>query len=127
MEDYSINATKATPAINFNSQTGILSINGRSIPEDSVSFFEPLQNIIRQYLENSLPNNIINIRLDYLNSSSTACLLGILRDYEKLNKTITTIVNWQYESEDEDILNIGLNFSEIIDLKFNMIVVDELN
>ena len=49
------------------------------------------------------------------------------RDYEKLNKTITTIVNWQYESEDEDILNIGLNFSEIIDLKFNMIVVDELN
>jgi hypothetical protein len=127
MEDYSINATKATPAINFNSQTGILSINGRSIPEDSVSFFEPLQNIIRQYLENSLPNNTINIRFDYLNSSSTACLLGILRDYEKLNKTITTIVNWQYESEDEDILNIGLNFSEIIDLKFNMIVVDELN
>jgi hypothetical protein len=127
MEDYSINATKATPAINFNSQTGILSINGRSIPEDSVSFFEPLQNIIRQYLENSLPNNTINIRLDYLNSSSTACLLGILRDYEKLNKTITTIVNWQYELEDEDILNIGLNFSEIIDLKFNMIVVDELN
>jgi hypothetical protein len=127
MEDYSINATKATPAINFNLQTGILSINGRSIPEDSVSFFEPLQNIVRQYLENSLPNNTINIRLDYLNSSSTACLLGILRDYEKLNKTITTIVNWQYESEDEDILNIGLNFSEIIDLKFNMIVVDELN
>ena len=127
MEDYSINATKATPAIKFNSQTGILSINGRSIPEDSVSFFEPLQNIVRQYLENSLPNNTINIRLDYLNSSSTACLLGILRDYEKLNKTITTIVNWQYESEDEDILNIGLNFSEIIDLKFNMIVVDELN
>ena len=127
MEDYSINATKATPAINFNSQTGILSINGRSIPEDSVSFFEPLQNIVRQYLENSLPNNTINIRLDYLNSSSTACLLGILRDYEKLNKSVTTIVNWQYESEDEDILNIGLNFSEIIDLKFNMIVVDELN
>ena len=127
MEDYSINATKATPAINFNLQTGILSINGRSIPEDSVSFFEPLQNIVRQYLENSLPNNTINIRLDYLNSSSTACLLGILRDYEKLNKTITTILNWQYESEDEDILNIGLNFSEIIDLKFNMIVVDELN
>jgi hypothetical protein len=127
MEDYSINATKATPAINFNLQTGILSINGRSIPEDSVSFFEPLQNIVRQYLENSLPNNTINIRLDYLNSSSTACLLGILRDYEKLNKSVTTIVNWQYESEDEDILNIGLNFSEIIDLKFNMIVVDELN
>ena len=74
-----------------------------------------------------MPNNTINIRLDYLNSSSTSCLLGILRDYEKLNKTITTIVNWQYESEDEDILNIGLNFSEIIDLKFNMIVVDELN
>ena len=127
MEDYRINATKSTPAINFNSQTGIFSINGRSIPEDSVSFFEPLQNIVRQYLENSLPNNTINIRLDYLNSSSTACLLGILRDYEKLNKSVTTIVNWQYESEDEDILNIGLNFSEIIDLKFNMIVVDELN
>jgi len=127
MENYTIDATKATPAINFNSQSGILSINGRSIPEDSVSFFEPLQNIVRQYLENSLPNNTLNIRLDYLNSSSTACLLGILRDYEKLNKTVTTIVNWQYEAEDEDILNIGLNFSEIIDLKFNMIVVEELN
>lgn len=127
MEDYNLDATKATPSINFNSSRGILTINGRSIPEDSVSFFEPLQNNIRQYLSNSLPNNIINIRLDYLNSSSTACILSVLREFEKLNKTVTTIVNWHYESEDEDILNIGLNFSELIDLKFNMIVVDELN
>ena len=39
MENYSIDATKSTPAINFNSQSGILIINGRSIPEDSVSHY----------------------------------------------------------------------------------------
>ena len=125
MEDYSLAATKATPSINFNSHNGTLAINGRSIPEDSVSFFEPLQKIIREYLANSLPNNVVNITLDYLNSSSTACLLNVLREFEKLNKSVNTIVNWHYESEDEDILNIGLNFSELIDLKFNMIVIDE--
>lgn len=125
MENYFIEASKATPSINFNPQSGILTIKGRSIPEDSVNFFNPLQKVIKEYLVNSLPNNIINIQLDYLNSSSTACLLNVLREFEKLNKTISTVVNWYYEVEDEDILNIGLNFSEIIDLKFNMIVVDE--
>jgi hypothetical protein len=125
MENYFIEASKATPSINFNPQSGILSINGRSIPEDSVTFFNPLQQAVKQYLVNSLPNNVINIQLDYLNSSSTACLLNVLREFEKLNKTTSTVVNWYYELEDEDILNIGLNFSEIIDLKFKMIVVEE--
>ncbi len=125
MENYVIEASKATPSINFNPQSGILTISGRSIPEDSVTFFNPLQQAVKHYLVNSLPNNVVNIQLDYLNSSSTACLLNVLREYEKLNKSISTVVNWFYELEDEDILNIGLNFSEIIDLKFNMIIAEE--
>ncbi len=127
MENLTIAATKATPSVYFNVNSGILEIKGRSIPENSIAFYDPIHNHIKNYLKNPLLNNCVNIQLDYLNSSSTASLLNILREYEKMNKTIETVVNWFYEEEDEDILTVGQNFESLVELKFNMVGVKDEN
>jgi len=79
----------------------------------------------RLYLKKSLPQNVFNIQLDYLNSSSISCILNILKTFEKhINKT-STVVNWNYERGDEDLELIGTNYSEELNLKINIITVDE--
>ena len=72
MEKYSINGTSNTPDINFDLEKGELTISGRSIPENSIEFYNPLFAALDKYLADPNPKNatILNIQLEYYNSSS---------------------------------------------------------
>lgn len=129
MEEYSIEATPNTPTIKFDFSTGELNISGRSIPENSIEFYNPLFLAIDTYLADPNPKNatILNIQLEYYNSSSSACLLSVFKKLEKFNKGIGSpvTINWIYEENDEDILSAGKNFEGMIDLPFQMIPISE--
>ena len=79
MEKYSIEATANTPNIKFDLEKGELNISGRSIPENSIEFYNPLFAALDKYLADPNPKNatILNIQLEYYNSSSSACLLSV--------------------------------------------------
>jgi hypothetical protein len=129
MEQYTIEATANTPTIKFDLEKGELNISGRSIPENSIEFYNPLFSALDKYLSN--PNikhaTILNIQLEYYNSSSSACLLSVFKKLEKFNKGagLPVNVNWLYEENDEDILAAGKNFEGMVDLPFHMISVSE--
>ena len=127
MEKYSINGTPNTPDINFDLSNGVLSISGRSIPENSIEFYNPLFSAIDTYISNPKENTILNIQLEYYNSSSSACLLSVFKKLEKFKKSADSpvVVNWLYEENDEDILAAGKNFEGMVDLPFTMISVSE--
>ena len=42
MIKFHLEGTAKTPLIDFNGETGILELKGRSIPENSVEFFQPI-------------------------------------------------------------------------------------
>ena len=129
MEKYTINGTSNTPNINFDLDNGVLNISGRSIPENSVEFYNPLFSALDTYLSNPNPKNatILNIQLEYYNSSSSACLLSVFKKLEKFNKGkgSQVTINWIYEENDEDILAAGKNFEGMVDLPFTMISISE--
>ncbi len=129
MEKYSINGTSNTPDINFDLQKGELTIFGRSIPENSIEFYNPLFAALDKYLADPNPKNatILNIQLEYYNSSSSACLLSVFKKLEKYNKGkgSPVTINWIYEENDEDILAAGKNFEGMVDLPFKMISISE--
>ena len=129
MEKYSINGTPNTPNINFDLDNGVLNISGRSIPENSIEFYNPLFSALDTYLANPNLKNAttLNIQLEYYNSSSSACLLSVFKKLEKFNKGIGSpvTINWIYEENDEDILTAGKNFEGMVDLPFKMIAVSE--
>lgn len=129
MEKYSIEATANTPTIKFDLQKGELNISGRSIPENSIEFYNPLFEALDKYLADPNPKNatILNIQLEYYNSSSSACLLSVFKKLEKYNKGAGSpvTVNWIYEENDEDILTAGKNFEGMVDLPFKMIAISE--
>lgn len=127
MEKYTIEATANTPDIKFDLDKGELNISGRSIPENSIEFYNPLFSALDKYLSNPKNNTVVNIQLEYYNSSSSACLLSVFKKFEKLKKNAghPVTVNWLYEENDEDILSAGKNFEGMVDLPFTMIQVSE--
>ena len=126
MEKYSIVGTPNTPDIEFDFKKGVLEISGRSIPENSVEFYNPLFSALDNYINNPKDVTFINIQLEYYNSSSSSCLLNVFKKLEKLNKGNGEVsVNWIYEENDEDILTAGKNFQGMIDLPFIMTPISE--
>lgn len=122
MNDLVINATKATPAVNF-STGGRLEIVGQSYPENAFSFFEPLIKWVEEYVKSGGPKTALVVRLSYFNTSSSKCLLDLM---EILNAAHgarqTDEIHWIYEKGDEDMKESGEEFAEDMHLPFKLIV-----
>jgi hypothetical protein len=124
MNTISIKGTYETPAIEFNAGEGNLLIEGRSLPENSISFYDPLLNALESYMDNPADFTIVNFKLEYFNTSSSKCILNILRILQKIhsNKESVTI-NWYHDEDDEEILEIGQDYSLIVNVPFNIKVI----
>ncbi len=124
MEKFEKRATESTPFVDLNFNTGVFEIKGRSIPENSIGFYQPISLVIEEYLKSPQANTQFNIQLEYYNSSSAACLLNIFKKLEKVHGKSTQIsISWHYEKEDEDTLLAGKNFESIIAIPFEMVQV----
>lgn len=127
MENLHLVASPKTPSVNFNCQEGRLELRGRSIPENSIEFYQPLNDWIDNYAEQPLSNTIIDIKLEYFNTSSSKCILDLFKKLEKLNGNKTEVsVNWYFEVDDEDMEEAGEDYQAIVGLPFKMIEVEEI-
>lgn len=124
MEDIKIVGSPKTPTVLFNAAEGVLEIKGRSIPENSVEFYKPLIDWIDNYAKSPQATTVVNVQLEYFNTSSSKCILDVFKRLEAINNDVQ--VNWYYEEDDEDMLEAGEDYDAIINLPFKMIEVEEI-
>jgi hypothetical protein len=123
MENFLIEKTQRTPEVNFN-KSGVLLIRGRSIPENSIEFYNPIFDWLDGYIQSPAPSTEFNVKLEYFNTSSAKCLVEIFRKLEKLPQIGTPVkVNWFYEEEDEDMQYSGKDFIDIINLHIELVQI----
>jgi len=126
MEPILIDGTPKTPTIKFDSATGVFEIKGRSIPENSVEFYKPLIDWLDLYKETPSNKTVVNIKLEYFNTSSSKCILDVFKKLETIHKAKNEVeVNWYYEEDDEDMLEAGEDYESIIRVPFKMIEIVE--
>jgi hypothetical protein len=114
-----IEKTVNTPLIEF--EKGVLSISGRSIPENSLSFFEPVFKFIADYTKNPHSQTTVNIMLEYANSSTNRSLMTIFTLLEKLHEDGNAIcINWYYETDDDLMAELANDFKSLIHMPFNI-------
>jgi hypothetical protein len=126
MDTIIIKSTYETPAIEFYPKEGKLLIEGRSLPENSTSFYSPLLEALENYNNNPASFTTVDIKLEYFNTSSSKCILNILRILQKIhseNESVT--INWHHDKDDEEIIEIGQDYSLIINVPFNIKVIPE--
>ena len=109
------------PAITFDHDSGKLSIEGESYPENAMEFYRPVLESLGTFVENGEIPLEVDFKMLYFNSSSSKCLLDIfdiLEEYAGSDKPVT--VNWFYQEDDEDIKESGEDFAEDLNLTFNL-------
>jgi hypothetical protein len=126
MEPIIIEGTPKTPSIKFDAKDGVFEIKGRSIPENSVEFYKPLNEWLDNYMQIPLDKTVVNIRLEYFNTSSSKCILDVFKRLEAIHRSKHDVeINWFYEEDDEDMLEAGEDYDSIIKVPFKMIEIVE--
>jgi hypothetical protein len=121
-----IEGTPKTPTVRFDSQQGIFEIRGRSIPENSVEFYKPIIDWLEDYKGAPLQKTVVDVKLEYFNTSSSKCILDVFKKLEAIHKEKNAVeVNWYYEEDDEDMLEAGEDYESIIRVPFKMIEIVE--
>jgi hypothetical protein len=123
MEEINLTPTQKTPLVHFH-PNGKLELKGRSIPENSLEFYKPLNDWLDVYAKSPAAETSVHVQLEYFNTSSSKCLLDFFKRLEALDGKVTVL--WYYEQDDEDMLEAGEDYEAIISVPFKMIEVEEL-
>jgi hypothetical protein len=108
VETIKLEGTNNTPKVLFDLETGEFVMEGRSFPEHPVPFFDLLLDATSKVKSKSIN---MTFQLDYVNTSSSKCILALIKAAEvKTNKN--TKVCWISEEDDEDTEELGKVFEE---------------
>ena len=121
MEAINIEATSDTPKIVLDASSGIFEIEQRCFPEDAKKFFNPIIEWIENYALSPNPGTNFNFKLEYYNTSSSKQLFKIFLILEELSKKKEVLVSWHYSNNDQDMLSSGERYSQMFELKFNLV------
>ena len=128
MENLSIPGGSRVPTIEFNANTGVLSISGRamSFSGGEVDFFLPVKKWIQDYSLSPVENTILNVQLAYYCTHASKVLLDIFRILEGVylsGKSVT--INWYHEENDNDMIEAADDYKSLLKIPFNMIAFNE--
>ena len=127
MEKLHIEGSAKTPSVSFDGDAGVLEMRGRSIPENSIEFFQPLIDWVDSYGSTPKAETRVDMKLEYFNTSSSKCILDLFKRLEKINSNDSAvIINWFYETDDEDMEEAGEDYAAIVGLDFKILEIDEI-
>ena len=123
---FELDMTEVTPQILFDVNEGDFSFTGVLMPEDAFDFFAPLFDYIKIYFENPKPETKLEVNLEYFNTFSSRILYRFMKEFvnNQSEKTNITIV-WKYESDDEDMEEVGEEFKSLFNqVTFQMVTIE---
>jgi hypothetical protein len=122
LDCFKIAATPKSPEIVLDSATGVFSIRGMSHQEYAREFYLPVIQWIEGYSKSPQQETTVNFRFKYFNTSSAKSILFMLQKLNDIRvKGKNVIVNWYYEKDDEQMIQDGENYSNLLDFPFNII------
>ena len=124
MKTLFIEGTDETPRIEFDQSKGVFEISGRSLPEDVVSFYQPVMDWLEELGSEPVDSLELSFRLDYFNTASSKLILDIfLKLDDVFQEGIPVKVKWYYSELDEDLEEAGEEFSELVEIPFELIAL----
>ena len=136
MKKLNIAATEKSPKVTFDADHYLFEMEGNSRPENVRDFYYPIIETLGSFFEKyitkkdfELKNETpfkFNFKLDYFNSSSAkfiSDILVIVKTYSEKNLNIK--IYWYFEDGDEDMKEVGEEFSDMISVPFNYIMISK--
>ncbi|MBA7536099.1 hypothetical protein ES705_28361 [subsurface metagenome] len=112
---FTIAQTRTTPYAEF--KKGYLIIKGKSVPFEHPDIYDIISDRLRLYFENPEKHTRIDFNFSAINAVSKRHIIDTFRLIENMGTKDTIIkVNWYYQTNDEDVLELG----EICKSTFNL-------
>lgn len=132
MQKLHISKSLSSPEIILSPGDKKFVIRGISSPEDVREFYYPVIEWIKNYIDallkdshpgyNSTSPLKFQIDLSYFNSSSAKFLYDIIMELKRLYEArIPVVIEWQYDEDDSDMKEAGLDISYLADMEFTYV------
>lgn len=114
--------SRITPLVYFDPNRGLLELRGKSSPENAINFYHNLLLALEKYAQYGNRDVTANFKYEYFNTSSSKCIFDIFRKLIKIKEQGHSIaINWYYEEFDDDMLEAGEDYSDLLGVDFNFI------
>lgn len=107
--------TSESPYVCLDKRSGKFEISGRALVEKAPAFYKPALDWLRAYSQ--APNAVTEFvfKLEYINTGSSKVILDILGI---LDRVPGAKVVWCFREDDEDMEEVGEEFSELAKVPF---------
>ncbi|MCF8381522.1 MAG: DUF1987 domain-containing protein [Bacteroidales bacterium] len=123
MDAIYLEGTDDCPSVILDKDKNIFKLSGKSLPENVSAFYDPIIAWLENYAKDPLKKTTFQILLDYFNTASSKLILDIFMILEEMQENGSEVeINWHYADYDEDMKEAGIEYSEMVDLKFNLIL-----
>ena len=123
-----IDKTSSSPKVVLDPEKRVFEISGESRPPDVGNFYGEILNWFDDYSAHLLktPEDkdpfVLNFDLEYFNSSSAKYILDFCKQMASVRSRGKSLeVRWQYDEDDEDMLEAGQEMSRIAKLPFEFV------
>ncbi|MCP4520138.1 MAG: DUF1987 domain-containing protein [Cytophagales bacterium] len=125
MKLLSLEGSNITPEIKFDGDMGKLSLKGRSIPENALEFYQPIFEWLDEYLNSPQQKTIVHVQFDYFNTSSSKCILDVLKRIDRIDEAgHDVLIKWYYDENDEDMMEAGEDYSALLEAPFELLEIE---
>ena len=129
MDNIFIKQGTRSPEVTFDFSQNVFEIKGESYPEDVNEFYGNIMDKLEKHLSDSRDAHIkFLFEFIYFNSSTAKILMTLfeLLD-EAASKGNTIEITWRYERDDDNMQELGEEFSEELEhASFNLEPMDEV-
>jgi len=126
MESLIIEATSDTPNIILDQENGKFEISGKSLPEDVSAVYTPVLEWLDRYVASPNEKTKVVFKMEYYNTASSKMILELLERFKKIHTDGNEIeFEWRYIEDDDDMLEAGEEYSEILEVPFNLISIED--
>ncbi len=117
-----IPASSDHPEVILDRKNSKFSLIGKSLPEDVNEFYDPLLDWLRNYAKQPNGETIFTFDLEYYNSASVRKIVDIMSILETISKQGSAVkIIWRYEESDEMMGESGEDFSDTIEVPFEIV------
>jgi len=122
MKDLIIHGNKQKPDLVFSATTGELRVSGQSLPENATLLYGPVLEWLEEYAQSPCAKTVFSLQMKYYNTASSKMFFSIIKRLNLLFKGGSDIeIEWHYQQDDEDMLDAGEYFRDLVDIPFKFI------
>jgi hypothetical protein len=122
MEAYRVEGNAFKPEVTLDKENGVFAFGGRAIPENAMETFEPILNWWSEYLQKPNEQTVIDIKFDYINSSSMKQLAKLFVMLDAVNgKTSAVSLVWHHNNDDTDSKTQAERLSKMVNFPIKIV------